>query len=489
MVSHIIPIVDRSNPRSDPELTTADALGGVIDRVEPNSLADQAGIRAGMRVLSVNGRALRDVVDYQFYAAESRIELGIEDGVSLRSFAIDKHPDQDIGLAFDEATFDGTRICTNKCFFCFLKGLPKGLRRTLYVKDDDYRLSFLHGNFVTLTNLGEKDWRRLDEQRLSPLNVSVHATETDLRRQMLGHPDAEDILVALRRLGSLGIRCHTQLVLCPGVNDGAHLERSVHDLAALYPIVQSVSVVPVGATMHYEERMVATGKDSLDACDPEFARAIIAQARPWQRQYRAQHGVSLVYLADEYYLAAGARVPGAALYDGFEQYENGIGMTRRLIDDCRRSLRLVKQRGLTFRPQTVTIGCGALIAPILATLGTEVEAITGLRFRVVPVDNTLFGTRINVSGLLGAGDVIGALRAAGTSEVVFLPRASLDYFGRHFLDDGTPADVEHALGAQIAFASMWSDLLDQVLDYQERCSFDAPSTSMATNGRFWAVAP
>ncbi|HEY7294117.1 MAG TPA: DUF512 domain-containing protein [Dehalococcoidia bacterium] len=462
-------------------------VGGLIDAVEQGSLAEEAGIRAGMRLLSVNGHALRDVVDYQFHAAEPRVELALDDGAALRRVVIEKHPDEAIGLAFDAATFDGTRICANKCFFCFLKGLPKGMRRTLYVKDDDYRLSFLHGNFVTLTNLSEADWRRLEEQRLSPLNISVHATDTTLRRAMLGYPAAEDILEQIRRLGSFGIRCHTQIVLCPGVNDGTQLGRSVHELAALYPTVQSVSIVPVGATMQYEERAAARGKDDLDACDPDFARALIVAVRPWQREFRRRTGASIVYLADEYYLTAGGAVPGAALYDGFEQYENGIGMTRRLIDDCRRSLRWLRRRGVTFERRAVTLGCGTLIAPTLARLADEVGAATGLRINLVPIENTLFGPRINVSGLLGAGDTIGALRTRPLGELVFLPRTALDYFGRHFLDDGAPLDVARAVGRPVAFASMWSELLDQILDFQERGAVEAPGPGRSTNGKFWAV--
>lgn len=469
-------------------LPKGSGLGGVVDAVEPESLADEAGIRPGMRVLAVNGQGLRDVVDFQFYASEERIELDLDDGGTPRTVVIEKHPDEDIGLAFDAATFDGTRICANKCFFCFLKGLPKGLRRTLYIKDDDYRLSFLHGNFVTLTNLADADWQRLEAQRLSPLNISVHVTDTAQRRAMLGCQDAEDIVEQIRRLGAIGIRCHTQIVLCPGVNDGAYLERSVHDLASLYPIVQSISIVPVGATMQYEERMTATGKENPDACEPAYARALVRQVKPWQKPYRVRYGASLVYLADEYYLTAGGPIPGAVMYDGFEQYENGIGMTRRLLDDCRRSLRTIARRGLQFRPMRITIGSGALIAPTLGMLAGEVSEATGLRFEVVPIENTLFGTRINVSGLLGAGDTIGALRASNLGELVFLPRTSLDYFGRHFLDDGTPADIERVIGRPVAFASIWSELLDQVLDYQEQARVASPGPGRSTNGKFWAVS-
>lgn len=479
--------VQETPPRALPVPPKGGGLGGLVEAVESGSLADEAGVRAGMRVLAVNGHGLRDVVDFQFYAAEPRIELSVDDGGAPRVIAIEKHPDEDVGLAFDAATFDGTRICTNTCFFCFLKGLPKGLRRTLYIKDDDYRLSFLHGNFVTLTNLAEDDWDRLAEQRLSPLNVSVHATDTTLRRAMLGHADANDIVDEIRRLGSLGIRCHTQIVLCPGVNDGAQLDRTVHDLAALYPTVQSISVVPVGATMQYEERRTQTGKANPDACEPDYARALVAQVQPWQRVFRKQFSATLVHIADEYYLTAGAKIPGPRSYDGFDQYENGIGMTRCLIDDCRRVQRLIARRGIVFRPMRVTLGCATLIAPTLAALAGDVAATTGLTFNVAPIDNTLFGPRINVAGLLGAGDTIGALRASDLGEVVFLPRTSLDYFGRHFLDDGEPADVARAIGRPVAFASMWSELLDQLLEYQADQQLAAPGRGRSTNGKFWAV--
>jgi NifB/MoaA-like Fe-S oxidoreductase len=239
--------------------------------------------------------------------------------------------------------------------------------------------------------------------------------------------------------------------------------------------------------MQYEERMAATGNDNADACEPEYARAIVHAIRPWQREFRSRFGATLFYLADEYYLTAGEKVPGAALCDGFEQYENGIGMTRRLLDDCRRSLRTMARRGLTLSPMRVTIGCGTLIAPVMTALAAEVEQATRVRFQVVPIPNTLFGPRINVSGLLGARDVIVALQAVGPGDVVFLPRTSLDYFGRHFLDSGTPAEVQAAIGRPIAFAAFWSELLDQLLDFQEAHTLAVPGPGRSTNGKFWST--
>jgi putative radical SAM enzyme (TIGR03279 family) len=481
--------------------------GGLVDAVRPGSPAARAGIRPGARVLAANGRVLRDVVDYQFYTAEPEVALRVrEPEGEERVYTFEKWPDDDLGLEFAEATWDGVRICTNTCFFCFLKGLPKGLRRTLYVKDDDYRLSFLHGNFVTLTNLTDADWERLAEQRLSPLHVSVHATEPELRRRMLGYPAAPDILDQLQRLGALRIRVHTQVVLCPGVNDGAHLDRTIADLGALYPTVQSIAVVPVGATMQFEERMARVHRavDETHAADPTYARAVIRQISRWQRRLHAAHGAAVVHAADEFYLTAGARIPAARWYDGFPQYENGIGMTRALIDDWRRLRTHPPTLSLkgwgdpfctsqTYSPFSgkgagevgLAVACGTLIAPVLARLFADFDARLGTRTRVVPVPNRHFGPRINVSGLLVAADVIAALAREAPGDVVVLPRTALDYFGRKFLDDGTPDDVARALGRPVVFASTLREVAEH-LPRLARGIASPPQHRAVTNGIFWA---
>jgi putative radical SAM enzyme (TIGR03279 family) len=471
--------------------------GGLIDAVEPDSLAVAAGLRPGMRVLAADGRPLRDVIDYQFYTAEPSVTLTVqhEDGVE-HAYHFDKHPDDDLGLAFADATWDGVRICANTCFFCFLKGLPKGLRRTLYIKDDDYRLSFLHGNFVTLTNLTEADWQRLAEQRLSPLNVSVHATDLDLRRRMLGYDEAPDIIAQLRRLGDLGIRAHTQIVLCPGVNDGAALEQSARELAALYPVVQTVSVVPVGATEQFEQRMGAVGKtEGVQACSPEYARDLIRLARPLQRAFRQDHGATVLYLADEYYLIAAQQrgalnlarlVPGAAAYDGFPQYENGIGMTRTLLDDWRRTRAYLRIHRPALPDVRLAVGCGTLITPVLADLFREFSAETGIAAAVRPVRNEHFGARINVSGLLTGGDYLSALRDA-PGDVVVLPRPSLDYFGRRFLDSMTAAELAGALGRPVLYAADLSDVVAGLAHLAATGHAPDPAQPEATNGIFWAT--
>lgn len=458
------------------------AAGGVVAAVAEGSLAAAAGIEAGDAILEIDGRALRDAVDYQFLAAEPEITARFRKANGAEDLVVfEKHPDEDLGLAFERATWDGVTVCDNQCFFCFLKGLPKGLRKPLYLKDDDYRLSFLHGNFVTLTNLTEADWARLEEQRLSPLNVSVHATDADLRRRLLGNPRAPDVLAQLERLGALGLRAHTQIVLTPGVNDGAALERSLRDLTALHPTVRTVSVVPVGASPRLEERALERDGLTLPPPEREFARRLIAVVRRHQRACEAAHGRSVVQCADEYYLAAGLPPPAARRYDGFPQYENGIGMTRWLLDDWRRLRRRLRARpapGLAGR--RVALACGTLIAPVLERLAAELRAETGVAASVHPVANDLFGERVNVSGLLPGEGLTRAL-AGVEADLAALPRTSLDYFGERFLDGLTAEEATARLPMPAAFVSTLGEVVAALREGPA-----APGPAVAPNGAFWS---
>ena len=448
----------------------------------PDSLAHQAGLRPGDRVLAVNGKAVRDQLDYRFETSDPVVELTVLRDGERGYVEFVKEPDEALGIEFDDSAFDGTTICNNKCFFCFLKGLPKGLRRTLYVKDDDYRLSFEHGNFVTLTNLSEADWRRLAKQRLSPLHVSVHATDLALRRTLLGNPRAPDIRRQLRRLERIGIEAHTQVVLCPSVNDGPALDRTIGDLLKR-PNVPSIAVVPVGASMDAEDRIRHPG---LRACTPAEARATLRQINRWQRSARETRGASTVFAADEFYLTAGARIPAARRYDGFAQWENGIGMIRTLLDDWTATRRRLRRSGSPpAAPGSVTIACGTLIAPVLQRLCAEAAALLGARIDVVPVVNPLFGARVNVSGLLPGQAFIEQLRAQpDLGAQVLLPRASLDYFGRHFLDDVTPDAVSRALKRPVAFAYTLSEIVEWLTASEGAPPAVRPTRS---NGRAWSV--
>ena len=456
--------------------------GGVVSSVVHGSLAEEAGIVPGDTIVAIDGRVLRDAVDYQFYAAEPEITARFRKADGREDLVVfEKDPDEDLGLGFERATWDGVQVCNNTCFFCFLKGLPKGLRKPLYLKDDDYRLSFLHGNFVTLTNLTDEDWARLEEQRLSPLNVSVHATEVELRRKLLGNERAPDVVAQLERLRELGLRAHTQIVLTPGVNDGEALERSLSDLTALYPTVQTISVVPVGASPRLEEWSRERDGIELLAPEREFARGLIATIRRFQRACEESYGHSVVQCADEYYLAAGRPVPAARRYDGFPQYENGIGMVRTLLEDWSRLRRRLRAKAATdLAGRRVAIACGTLIGPVLTRLTEEFSAETGIEASVHPVRNTLFGERVNVSGLLSGKDFVRTL-GGSDADLVLLPRTSLDYFGERFLDSMTVAEVEEGIGSPVAFATSLSEAFEAL-----RAGPHAPEPAAAPNGAFWS---
>jgi putative radical SAM enzyme (TIGR03279 family) len=426
--------------------------GGVVSAVAADSIAEALGVRPGDVLLEINGHPLRDVLDVQFYGADEELDLLVRRGEHKTLYQIERDYDVPLGLDFASPTFDGMRRCDNRCEFCFVAQMPSGLRRSLYVRDDDYRYSVLYGSFVTLTNLTPEDWRRFAEQRLSPLYVSVHATDPVLRRQLLGREDIPDVLSQIDRLAELGIEVHAQVVLTPGVNDGQHLQRTIAGLAARYPAVQSIGVVPVGLTRYH--------RGGCQRYTPQGAGAVIEQLTPLQHGYRGQYGVSLVYLADEWYLLAGQDVPLAEMYDGYPQIENGIGLVRRFLQDSSE----LQVRGSELRVSSCTLACGVLIAPLLQRLVGEVAASSGMRIDVVPIVNRLFGETVTVSGLLGGGDVIAALDGRELGEIVFLPRAMFAEYApgqtvhERTLDDLTVQDLEARLGTRVLVADVMSEV-------------------------------
>ncbi|HOG47160.1 MAG TPA: DUF512 domain-containing protein [Anaerolineae bacterium] len=428
------------------------AAGGQIVALAPGGLGEALGLRAGDRLLRLNGHALRDVIDLQFYGAEETVALALERGGRELEVQGRRRYGQGWGVEFAEPLFDGLRTCGNHCPFCFVTGLPPGLRPSLYVRDDDYRLSFLQGNFCTLADLSERDWQRLAEQRLSPLYVSVQATEPDLRRRLLGGRPIPDVREQIRRLGELGIGIHAQVVICPGLNDGAALEQTVADLWALREAVESVALVPVGLTSHHPLR--------LRPMTAEQARAVLTLAGRRRRRAFAEEGRRFVYPSDEMYLLAGRPLPVARTYDGFPQLANGVGLLRRFIDGWKRQERTLSRPGAPAAAvRSATLVSGRAFLPFLEPVAAGLARLLGIGCRALGVENRLFGGDVTVAGLLAAQDVLAALQGQALGERVVLPRSMFDAAGERTLDDWTLERLTAALSRPVAIAGTPAELV------------------------------
>jgi len=398
----------------------------LVLRVAPGSEADRTGIRPGDVLASVAGHPARDALDLVFAlgcAEAGRVPfVFVRDARRIEVVLPPLHP-EDLGI---ELAPDRYRTCGNRCVFCFVDQLPPGLRDSLYVKDEDYRLSFSFGNFITLTNLTDGDYARIAEQRLSPLYVSVHATDDAVRRRMLGNPAAPPIMGALKRLRDAGVFVHAQIVVCPGMNDGPVLERSLDDLVGLGRAVLSVAVVPVGLTAH------RAGLAKIAPVTPELAADLVRTVALRQKALRRERGSAVVFAADEIYLRAGADLPSYDAYEDFPQLENGVGLLRGFEADLK--VRAPELCGRVRERLTVTILTAPLAADFIeTTLRRELAAAAPVEVRVVPVENTLLGPTVTVAGLLPGGDMVRALRAAAPADLYLLP-------GDAFNDGGLTID-------------------------------------------------
>jgi putative radical SAM enzyme (TIGR03279 family) len=438
----------------EPSRAIPNRVGGQIAYVAPGSPAALAGLCAGDWLLAINGLVIRDVIDYSYETAGEALHLAVErDGVVVR-VPVQKEPGQDLGLEFTRPVFEGIRECNNTCEFCFISGLPKGLRRSLYIRDDDYRYSYLFGSFLTLTNLDESDWQRIGFQHLSPLYVSVHATDLDVRRRMLRNPNAPDILAQIDRLQRLSVQIKAQVVVCPGENDGEVLERTVRELADRAATVDSVAIVPVGLTRYSRVR-------GLRSVGANQARALVRQARVWQRAFRQRLGRGFVYLSDELYLLAGARFPAAWRYDGYRQLQNGVGLTRLMLEDWRRAKATQAQLAAKGEGRVIWL-CGRAAGPALRAMAADLECTPGLEVQVLEAPNDFFGGSISVSGLLAGRDMVAALKER-TADRVVAPRSAFGFDGHETLDGWTPADIERETGLRLVLASKASELLEATL--------------------------
>jgi putative radical SAM enzyme (TIGR03279 family) len=414
------------------------AEGVVVAVVRPRTAAAAAGLEAGDRIMAINARPLRDAIDFQFYGGDDRLELSVERQGRRRALRLLRRAGADLGVELQAPRPAEIATCANKCVFCFIHQLPRGMRRSLYVKDDDFRLSFLHGNYITLSDLDEAALARIIEQRLSPLYVSVHATDPALRWELLGKPrHSAEILPRLERLAKAGIRMHAQIVLCPGLNDGAHLERTVRELAPLHPQIATTAIVPVGLTRH-RERL-----PQLHTLRADEAQALVATVQAWQASFLPTLGSRFVFLGDEVYLQAGHPLPAAEDYEGFLVAEDGIGLVRRFEDDL---ARVATRTRATTMGRRVTVVSGTLYGPRLAARLASLAPAA----RVISVPNEFFGGTVAVAGLLTGQDIQRHLVGAGDlGEAVLVPAVALRDGEGVFLDDLTPVDLSRALGVSV----------------------------------------
>ncbi len=433
--------------------------GGVIRAIAPDSIGATFGLEPGDRIVSINGHRLRDIIDYQYYGSEEILDVVALKGSEERYLRIERTYGEELGFEFEDVLFTSIRRCANTCDFCFVEQNPQGLRSSLYIPDDDYRLSFLFGDFITLTNLKEADWQRIAEQHLTPLYVSVHATDVELRRRLLGNKRAVDIQDEIKKLGAMGIQVHCQIVLCPGINDGPHLEKTVTDVMALYPVVQTVAVVPVGLTKF-------SPASDVRSVTPAEARALVDQGSAWRRRYTKLLGYNPVLLSDEVYLLADVPVPGAAYYSGFPQYENGIGMIRTWRDDLARLERRLRKSPPSpnpERPRHVTAVCGALAAGVLRDASAVVERMAGVRLDIVEIANDFLGHQVTCSGLLAGRDIRRQLAGRDLGDLLLLPRRALNQQGTLFIDDTSFEEFAQAMHLPVGTGSDVADIAQALL--------------------------
>lgn len=434
----------------------------VIVKIEPNSIAEELGIHPGEVLLSINGKKVQDVFDYRYLIQDDFVELELID-LSGESYIaeIEKEEQEDLGIVFASGLMDQAKSCANHCIFCFIDQLPKGMRDTLYFKDDDSRLSFLQGNYVTLTNMSEEDIDRILYYHLSPINISVHTTNPELRVKMLRNPKAAGLLPIMQKLGDAGIAMNLQVVLCRNVNDGEELERTFRELEPFYPQAKSLSVVPIGITQFRQGLYPAL------PFDRESARDVLDLIQRFQERCLEKHHTRFVYGADEFYLTAERPIPSASFYEDFAQIENGVGMTALLEQEFDEQWQLLAHQTI---PQTVSMATGKAAAQQFQRFAKKMmEKVSGLTVAVHVIENNFFGPKITVAGLLTGQDIIKQLKGKTLGQKLLLPANLLKAGETVLLDDVTLMDLEQELSVPIRVVKdSGRDVIDALLRTEER---------------------
>jgi putative radical SAM enzyme (TIGR03279 family) len=433
----------------------------LITKVLPNSIAAEIGFEPGDAIVSINGTHPRDLIDYQFLCADEVLELEVLDATGKTHFVeIEKDYDEDLGLEFETALFDGLIQCNNRCPFCFIDQQPPGKRQSLYLKDDDYRLSFLYGSYLTLTNLTQKEWNRIEQMRLSPLYVSVHATEPDIRIRLLKNHRAGQILEQLKWFQERRLQIHAQVVVCPGINDDVHLERTLLDLAQFYtdevPAVASAAVVPVGLTRF------RPNEDELTPVNRQKAEEVICQVQALQEKFRQQMGSTFAWLADEWFLIARQELPPESHYEDYPQIGNGVGSIRQFL----KQFKEIASRKLPRRVKTsgrFTWVVGNAVEKAFEPLVQQLNAVEGLEVNLAALRSNYWGQEITVTGLLTGQDLLEGLKGKDLGDAIVLPSLMLKQGDTRFLDDMTIEELAHQLGTRILPVNGTEELIETCL--------------------------
>jgi len=439
--------------------------GHLIKKILPGSIAEEFELAPGDRLISINGHEIEDIFDYQFYAEDTYIEILIEkpDGEQW-ILEVDKEEDEDLGIEFDNGLMDEYRSCHNKCIFCFIDQMPKGMRDTLYFKDDDSRLSFLQGNYVTLTNMSDHDLDRIIQYHLSPINISFQTMNPELRCKMLNNRFAGEALKKVDRLNEAGIEMNGQIVLCKGVNDGEELAFSIREMMRYIPNLQSVSVVPVGLSKYRD------GLFPLEPFTREDAREVLSTIHHYQNESYQKYGNHFIHASDEWYILAGEELPQEENYDGYLQLENGVGMMRLLLNEFEEAVKELQEKisagTLDFSSREISMATARLAYPFIRDMAARMmEMVPGLMIHVYEIRNDFFGEMITVSGLLTGQDLIAQLTGRELGETLYLPQNVLRSGEEVFLDDVSVTEMEKALQVKVdIIKSSGRDFVNAVLD-------------------------